>query len=163
MLIGIIDLHRRDQMNLKTKILFLSLFLSTSVLAIDLTLNISNIEKLEGTLKISLTDKAEGFPGNTDNAIREEIVAVDKNEMQVTFFNLEQGEYAVSLFHDVNDDGKLNLRRLGIGRIRFGPQILPDEPIGFSNNPRIRSKPKYEDCKFKMSGNRTFEIQLQKL
>ena len=160
MLIGINDLYRGDHMNLKTKTFFLLLLLSTSVLAIDLTLNISNIEKLEGTLKISLTDKAEGFPENTENTIREEVVAVDKNEMQVTFFNLEQGEYAVSLFHDLNDDGELKKRPFfGV----FGGPEIPDEPFGFSNNPRLLGKPKYEDCKFKMSGNRTFEIQLQTL
>ncbi len=53
--------------------------------------------------------------------------------------DLAYGEYAVAIFQDENQDGKLNTNFLGI----------PKEPYCFSRNyrPRVKS-PKYEDCKF---------------
>lgn len=55
---------------------------------------------------------------------------------------LPAGEYALSIFQDVNDDGKLERNFLGI----------PKEPAGLSNNLRPRfGRPKYKDAKFEVT------------
>lgn len=56
----------------------------------------------------------------------------------VVEFDLPRGEYAVSTYHDVNSNGKLD--RYFIGK--------PKEPYGFSNNIKPFGPPSYEDCKF---------------
>jgi uncharacterized protein (DUF2141 family) len=48
-----------------------------------------------------------------------------------TFEALPSGTYAIKLFHDINDNQKLDSNWLGI----------PREPFGFSNNPRVRFGP----------------------
>jgi uncharacterized protein (DUF2141 family) len=52
---------------------------------------------------------------------------------------LPPGEYALSVFHDVNDDGKLERNFIG----------LPKEPAGLSNNLRPKfGPPRFKDAKF---------------
>lgn len=52
---------------------------------------------------------------------------------------LPAGEYALSVFHDVDDDGKLARNLIGI----------PKEPAGLSNNLRPKfGPPRYRDAKF---------------
>ena len=50
---------------------------------------------------------------------------------RIVFRDLPPGDYAVTVVHDADDDGKLN--RTGAG--------IPAERVGFSNNARSRSGP----------------------
>lgn len=53
--------------------------------------------------------------------------------------NLPPGRFAIQLFQDSNDNGRLDL----------SPRGIPLEPVGFSNNPALLSgKPKPLDCLF---------------
>ena len=57
--------------------------------------------------------------------------------------DLEEGEYGIKLFHDVNSDGKLNTGMFGI----------PNEPYGFSNNAPVRfGPPSWSAAKFAIQG-----------
>ena len=52
-----------------------------------------------------------------------------------------KGEYAIALWHDENNDGKLNKNWLG----------MPTEGYGFSNNVfGAFGPPDYEECTFKI-------------
>ena len=53
-----------------------------------------------------------------------------------TSFNVPQGKYAVSIYQDVNGNGKLDQNFLGI----------PKEPVGFGNNYKPFGKPKFESA-----------------
>jgi len=54
-----------------------------------------------------------------------------EHSIEVTIENIPPGEYAISIFHDENDNGKLDTNFIGI----------PKEPYGFSNNPVIKLRP----------------------
>jgi len=72
-------------------------------------------------------------------AIREGSVPVAGGAGTITLDGLPYGEYAVSVFHDRNGNGRLDT---GFFRI-------PKEPIGTSNDAKIRfGPPRYEDAAF---------------
>ncbi|WP_052695484.1 DUF2141 domain-containing protein [Hymenobacter sp. AT01-02] len=57
--------------------------------------------------------------------------------------DLPNGEWAVAITQDTNNNDKLDKNMVGI----------PTEPFAFSNNVRPRlSPPDFEDCKFVVSG-----------
>lgn len=116
----------------------------------QLTIKISNIEKLKGDIKIGVFNTGTNFL-KEGAAIKNYSVKVDKNTAVLTITDLPKGEYAVSMFHDENSDNIMNTNFIGV----------PKEPYGFSNNivPRM-SPPKYKDCKFSFSESKTLYIKL---
>ena len=60
-----------------------------------------------------------------------------------TLADLPYGEnYTIAIFHDVNDNGKMDKNFVGV----------PKEPYGFSNNARSKwGPPKYEIAKFELN------------
>jgi uncharacterized protein (DUF2141 family) len=68
-----------------------------------------------------------------------------KGEVEVVFENLPAGDYAISILHDVNKDGKMNTNFMGI----------PKEGYGFSNNVMgTMGPPSFEKAKFKLSSEK---------
>ena len=64
---------------------------------------------------------------------------------------LAAGIYAVSVVHDEDSNGELNTGFLGI----------PNERVGFSNNPRNRfGPPSFNKARFDLNTSRTIEIFL---
>ena len=116
----------------------------------QLTIKISNIEKLKGEIKIGVFNNESNFL-KEGASIKNYTVKVDKNTAVLTITDLPKGEYAISMYHDENMDKKMNTNFIGI----------PKESYGFSNNiqPRM-SAPKYKDCKFSFSENTTLQIKL---
>jgi len=65
-------------------------------------------------------------------------VALTTDTVAVVFENLEPGDYAVSVIHDRNNNGKLDTNRLGI----------PKEGFAFGNNAMgIFGPPSFENAK----------------
>ncbi len=58
-------------------------------------------------------------------------------------FELPSGEYAVSTYHDVNNNSELD-------RYFFGK---PKEPYGFSNNVKPLGPPSFEKCMFTLNNS----------
>jgi uncharacterized protein (DUF2141 family) len=82
-----------------------------------------------GVVRICVTSHADHFPDcHSDPDARR--VTVPAGQPVPEFTGLPSGEYAVSLFHDENRNGKLD-RMAGI----------PKEGVGFSNNPRLMFGP----------------------
>ena len=70
-----------------------------------------------------------------------------------TSFEVEPGEYAISVHHDDNDNGKMDTNFIGI----------PKEPTGLSNGavPKF-GPPKYKDAAFRV-GNEDLEMPIKLL
>jgi uncharacterized protein (DUF2141 family) len=65
---------------------------------------------------------------------------------------LAPGDYAVSLIHDENGNGKLDKNLLGI----------PKEGVGFSQNPKLMfSAPTYAATRFDVAGDTTETIRMK--
>ena len=118
--------------------------------ASDLTINIEGIKDAGGTINLGLFDEATY---NGDGAVNGANLIVEGDTVTVTFDGLEPGEYAVRLFHDVNDDGEMNTNPFG----------MPTEPYAFSNDARGRFGPaKWEAAKFTVTadgGTHTITMQ----
>jgi len=104
--------------------------------ASELTLNVEGIKKAEGTIMLGLFDETTY---NGDSAINGANLVVEGDSVTVTFDGLAPGEYAVRLYHDVNNDGEMNTNPFG----------KPTEPYAFSNDAKGRFGPaKWDAAKF---------------
>jgi uncharacterized protein (DUF2141 family) len=111
----------------------------------DLTVRIENADVGKGHLMIAVFNSGGDFP---NNSFREQRIVVTERTMAVTFPNLPIGQYAVSVYQDSNDNGKLDTLIFGI----------PKEKYGFSNDARL---PDYEKCLFDFNGDTTIKIQIK--
>ncbi|MFA6618296.1 MAG: DUF2141 domain-containing protein [Candidatus Neomarinimicrobiota bacterium] len=116
----------------------------------QLTIEILNIEDLEGDIRIGVFNRSENFlkQGFT---YKNYIVKVQDSTETIIINDLPPGEYAFILYHDKNADTKMNRNFLGI----------PKEPFGFSNNLKPKfSKPTFEECKFLLEKDLVLQIPL---
>lgn len=102
----------------------------------EMVVEIENIKK-DKPIYVAVFNKQDKFL-DADNATATDVAQPGgKSSVQITF-NLPPGEYAVSIFQDVNEDGKMNKNMFG----------APSEPYGFSNGFKPKfSAPTFEDCK----------------
>ena len=96
--------------------------------ASELTVTVEGIAKQQGSIMLGLFDEATY---NGDGAVNGANLTVEGTSVSVTFEGLEPGEYAVRLYHDVNDDGEMNSNPFG----------MPTEPYALSNNAQGRFGP----------------------
>ncbi len=106
-----------------------------------LEIALSNLKNDRGFVLVSLFNSSEGFPGKSENAIRTQKIEAGSNEGKIVFEDLPRGTYAVAVFHDENDNGKLDTNMLGV----------PTEGYGSSNNQKkLFRAPNFDECKFKL-------------
>jgi uncharacterized protein (DUF2141 family) len=103
-----------------------------------------------GPLRCRLYSRPDGFAGKPPYEA-EQAVAVTSKTAACAFGKVANGTYAIALFHDENNDGKLDTNFLGI----------PPEGVGVANN-KVRSlgPPKWDDAKFNVKGNVDLDITL---
>ena len=113
----------------------------------DLTVVITGIENDKGRIYLAIYDSKETFLTKPQG-----IVAGIKDKKSLGIFKgLGKGEYAISLFHDENDNQKMDTKIFGI----------PKEPYGFSNNVKLfMGPPKFKDVKFRLESNKTISIKV---
>lgn len=120
-----------------------SLLVNPLASASELTVNIEGIEKAQGTISMGLFD-AETYNG--EGAVTGANLIVEGDTVSTVFENLAPGEYAIKLYHDVNDDGEMNTNPFG----------MPTEPYAFSNDAKGRFGPaKWEAAKFTVEADGT--------
>ncbi len=86
-----------------------------------------------------------------DKATLKKRFSYNENNMYV-IGSLQEGNYAISIFQDINGNGELDTSFIGI----------PKEPYGFSNNViGMFGAPSFSDCNFSMSSNMTMVIMLK--
>jgi len=106
--------------------------------------NITNIKVSKGTIIIGLYKSEEGFLNKAHKATK---IKATKEGGQVVFNDIEPGMYAISLYHDKDDNNELN-SFLGI----------PIEPYGVSNNAKGQfGPPQWEKAKFLVSDKKTIQ------
>jgi uncharacterized protein (DUF2141 family) len=76
---------------------------------------------------------------------------VKNKKAYIVFSNLPRGEYAVSMYHDENANGKLDANFIGI----------PKEQYASSNGAKgFMGPPKFDDAKFTLSSNQKMVIKI---
>lgn len=115
-----------------------------------LTVVITNIKQIDGTIEIGIFQDSEEFP-QEGSQIYKLRIPVSRDSLEVEFPNLTDGEYAIVLFHDINNDGLCNMNFIG----------YPKEPYGFSNNKRpFFRTPSFNATKFNITEDRKIYIKL---
>lgn len=110
---------------------------------------VTGLKPLKGDLYIALHQRAEYFQVS-DSALMKRIVKVEKETETLIFDKVPAGRYAVAVYHDENLNGKLDASPVGI----------PREGYGFSNNPKVPGRPKFDQAAFDFSRNDTIEIKM---
>lgn len=102
----------------------------------SLAVSITNLSPATGTVEVTLFNSAETF---MKEPYRQQSGKANEQGGFITEFNdLSEGEYAVVVVHDANDNGKLDTGFLGFG----------GESYRFSNNASSWfGRPDYEDAK----------------
>ena len=118
------------------------LLVSQITSAATVTLVINALESDQGNLYITVYNNSQHWLSADEVVAAQALVVADhrSNGMMTTTIELAPGEYAISVHHDSNGNGKMDTRR-------FPP--IPKEPVGASNNARPGfGPPKYRDAKF---------------
>jgi uncharacterized protein (DUF2141 family) len=131
-------------MNTLAKILVFLLINQTLVIAQEvkgqeITVKIENLNSDNGHIYISLYDTETSFLGK---GFKSMISPIENKSCTITFKDVPNGIYAISFFHDENENKKMDTNFLGI----------PKEAYGCSNNAKgFMGPPKWEDAKFEVN------------
>ncbi|RNC79618.1 MAG: DUF2141 domain-containing protein [Balneola sp.] len=99
-------------------------------------LQIEGLKKAEGEIRIAMFNSKDSY---TKDPIHAVVITVDSTLVEWEVDGLPFGEYAIAVYHDKNENGKLDTNFLGI----------PKESYGFSNNARGRFGPaSWDDAQF---------------
>ena len=104
---------------------------------------ITNFKSNQGVAFIGLYNSEDSF---LDSAYKGEKVTIKNNKALLRFDDIPAGNYAISVFHDEDENGELSTNFLGI----------PKESYGASNNAPSRfGPPKWRDARFKVAQGET--------
>jgi uncharacterized protein (DUF2141 family) len=122
-----------------------------SVPLATLEVRVVGLRSTDGLVRICLTADPRSFPDcERDPAARHRSVAADQAG-SVRFEDLPSGDYAVSLFHDKNANGRLDKLL-----------IVPREGVGFSNNPQLRfGPPTFAEARIQIAGDTAVTVRLR--
>jgi uncharacterized protein (DUF2141 family) len=123
-----------------------------AALAGDLTVKIQHVRSDRGSILAALYDSEASFM-NQPSARATFKVKAAKGEVQYVFHDLPPGQYALSVFHDENDNGRLDKNFLG----------FPKEGYGFSSDSKgSGGPPAFIKAAFQFSGaNQSMTVTLQ--
>lgn len=119
----------------------------------SLTVKVTGFKNEKGVVRALLFNSENGFPEATEKAVRSASVKIVGTQADFVFENLPPGRYAVSLFHDSQNTGKLRTNLVGI----------PRDGYGFSNNSMgTFGPPSFKDASFQITaGQNTHTIRLR--
>lgn len=98
----------------------------------ELKIRITNIEINKGKLNVAIFNNPKDW---LEKPFAAQSVPASKNELEFTF-SLPEGNFAISVYQDVNNNGKLD----------HGFIPIPKEPVGFGNNYKPFAKPDYNQA-----------------
>lgn len=115
----------------------------------DLKVSVSNIESDQGRIVVAIFDNEEDFLKRDFTSIS---ISVDSSDY-IIFKGIPKGQYAVSIFHDENENGELDTNWMGV----------PTEKFGFSNKAfKTFGPPSYKEALFDLSEpNKEIKISLR--
>lgn len=136
-----------------TFVLFFA-FLATSNAqegTVTLTIEVDGMTTDTGKVFIAMYDSEETFLKSGKRTLGTKATVKD-GKATASFKNIKKGTYAISLFHDENDNNKMDTKIFGI----------PKEPYGFSNNAKgFMGPPSFDDTKFTLDTDKTISITIK--
>lgn len=113
-------------------------------------LTVSGADPATGTIEASLFNSAQDFL--MEAFLQESGEVNEDGTFEAEFAGLEEGEYAIVVVHDANDNGVFDAGLFGFG----------GESVGYSNNASSwLGRPGFEDAKFTVDrAGQTIHIEL---
>lgn len=116
-----------------------------------LILKVADIRVIQGELQVGLFNTEDAFLEIGAEFLVAN-VKVDSTITQLGFAGVPPGEYAISLYHDIDSNGEINKNFIGI----------PTEPYGISNDAwRRLATPRWDDASFIVESDTTLVINLR--
>ncbi|NJM69726.1 MAG: DUF2141 domain-containing protein [Scytonema sp. RU_4_4] len=118
----------------------------------SVTVNLSGLRSQKGNIVVCLwRQQNKDFPICSNKASFQHVTAkATASTIEVQFQNVPSGDYAISAFHDENQNGKIDKGFMG----------RPKEGIGFSNMTKERGRPSFDKAKFTLNGEKTISLAL---
>jgi uncharacterized protein (DUF2141 family) len=114
----------------------------------NLTISVSSLKNNTGLLTAELYSTKEKF---LKTAYKKGSATIKLNTASITFTDIPKGEYTVMVYHDENNNGKLDKNFIG----------MPKEPVACSNNAKgFMGPPKYEEAKFNITSDAKINIKM---
>ena len=143
----------KDKEQIRTALFIVSVFLF-----IFLDMSYSNAQTPTGKINVQVngfknnngkarllifsTKEKQFFPKDKDKAYAKYVVSIKDQKVLFTFENLPYGDYAISVHHDEDNNGKVNSNLLGI----------PNEGLGASNDAKgFMGPPSFEKAKITLN------------
>lgn len=140
-------------MNLLIKMAVISLisllgFYAEAQKSFTVTVKVEDTNSNDGKMFIALYNTESAF---LDTLYKGTMSEIEHKSCTVTFQHIPEGVYAVSIFHDENDNGKLDTNFFG----------FPKEDYGCSNGATgFMGPPEWDDAKFELKENKIIKITL---
>lgn len=132
--------------------LLLSSYSNQSVETYSLTIHVDKLKNSKGIVQFALYNKDGSIPDEEFKKIYKILKAkIINGSSTIKFNNIPIGKYAVNIFHDENNNGKIDKG-----------YILPIEGIGFSNYETIGlfNRPNFVKASFNIGGNKKMIIKM---
>lgn len=128
---------------------FFALFTTMAVYCqCELVVEVTNIRTEKGILQVCVFKAESNYLGKADACNSREISSKDNQTIKL---DLPCGEYAVAIYHDVNNNGRLDKNFVGI----------PNEPYGFPGNPStLFGPPSFEKALVDITTSKIILIKL---
>jgi uncharacterized protein (DUF2141 family) len=112
---------------------------------------VTGIEELEGDVAIAVFANQVDFDAR-ENAVASAFVPVNSSSVVWSTDVAATSEYAILVYHDVNGNGEIDFRLIGV----------PKEPYGFSNDARrVFGPPEYDKARIQVQREPVrFEIEI---
>ena len=115
----------------------------------SLTVQVTGAKETTGVVRAALFNDPAAFPDG--KFTRDTAVPLNgKNSVRLVFRNLPAGTYAISLYHDADNNDKFG-KTLGLPKESYGFSVVKDE---------VLSKPEFDDAKFEVKKNTSITIPL---
>lgn len=117
----------------------------------EVEIAISGMKAIKGNIYLAICSNESQFEEKETPYIRHKLPV---NEYVVIHkMEIPQGEYAIIIYHDENENGKLDKNVFG----------MPKERYGFSNNEfgPHGSKPKFDKALFKVGSDELVELEVE--
>lgn len=138
---------------MKSLITFVSFFIfwsfNSNAQNSKIEIRIINLAGLEGQVSIGLFSNPESFPEKEDGQLGV-FLEIQDSVVQYTFKNLNNGIYAIAVFHDENSNNEFDKSFLG----------WPIEDYIFSNYAKgTFGPPSFEDASFELQDSMVIELK----
>lgn len=117
---------------------------------VNLKVVVTNIKTLQGSIELGIFNDQKNFL-RKGYELKYYSQEVTKDTVIFHLNDFKRDTYAITVYQDVNSDGKCNIYFIGI----------PKEPYGFSKNFRPKLlKPSFNDCKVDANEDTSISIEL---